>query len=142
MPVLRGEHDRPVAVGIERRLQNLVGLLQRRTVHLLTDPILLVDDRSQLGRFDLVVGEQKTQTAHRITHAAHRVDPRPYDEGDLARVDGPLCVDPGRLEQPAEPGVRRAPQHLQPEAGEQPVLPGERNQVGDGGDGDQIQIAV
>ena len=68
-----------------------------------------------------------------------RVDPRRELPRDRARVDLALGIDAGRLEQRGDAGARAALQPAQAERGEDPVLGGERNEVGDRAERDEIE---
>ena len=83
-----------------------------------------------LGR---VVGEQEPGGLERLPHPPGRVEPRGDGEGDGLEVDG-LGRDPCALEERRDARARRAPQALEAEPGDRPVLADDRRHVGDGPD--------
>ena len=80
---------------------------------------------------------QQLERQRGVLEPAGGVEPRREAEPDHARVDGAGC-DAGDLEERGQPRPRSAAQAAEADADERAVLAGERDDVGDGADGDDV----
>ena len=87
-----------------------------------------------------VVGEHQLDPGVGAVEAPGGVQPRAEAEGDVALVD-PLGLDPGGFHQRPQAGAGRAPDLVEPAADQEAVLADERDEVGDGGERDEVEVA-
>ena len=98
----------------------------------------LVGDRGgALG----IVGEHELEPGVGAVQAPGGVDPRGQAKADRARVERPR-VDLGHAQQRPDPGLGRRRQRVQALAHEAAVLVAQRDAVGHGGQGDEVQVLV
>ena len=124
-----------------------VGRPNRSTSREATMPMTPGCQSSGVQRFELarqarrlvgIVREQQPQTVVGITDAAGGVQPRREDEPDVPRPQRPAREARG-LDQRAQPRPARVGEHLEPVAHEDAVFARQRDDVGDGGEGDVVE---
>jgi hypothetical protein len=121
--------------------QQRLGLEADARLHV---PALRVDrvelHRDLAGAFG-VGGEQQLEPGVGAVEPPGGVEPRREAEADRPLVDA-AGVDPRDVHQRLQPGLACARQPPQPGADEPPVLAGERDDVGDRGERDQVEVLV
>ena len=88
-----------------------------------------------------VVREQQLERGAWVAEPAGRVDARAEPEADGARVDGGR-VDPGGAHERLEAGPLRPCERAEAGCDERSVLVQERDDVGDRGEGDEVEVAL
>ena len=139
MPPLAGEHDAEVGTRVVLPLQHFEGFGQRALVLGLPVPVRRIELLGELSCLGFVIGEQKPKRIRRLPDAARGVDSRCHHETQLSRRDlhdGHACY----VQQCGEAPYLRTRKAFQTMVDEHTVLTSERDEVGDGRKGNQIQV--
>ncbi len=141
VPGIRGQHDHPVPGEVEPALDHGHGLCQNPVVNLLAAPVLLLQPPGHGQGVVAVLGGQQGEGGVGVAHAAGGVEAGGYDEDDVRRFQL-APPEPGRLQHGHQSGFQALAQALQAEFGQDAVLPGEGDDVGDGAQGHQVQVLL
>ena len=127
------------------RLGPVLDLGDRRAQDPLLDRLTLAIQRlellGELRGLAPVGGEQELEGGLGAPEAARGVDPGCEAEADRRLVAGGR-IDSGDLHQRAEPGLLGLREAAQPRECERPALVDERDDVGDRGERDDVEVAV
>ena len=137
-PVRARHHHRRAALLEPEREQGLgLGLGQRLDLDLLAGAVEPVELGGDGARLDLVGGRQQPRAERRVADPPARIDARPDHE---AQMIGPRrTVGAGDVEQGRQPRPAALAHHLKPLDDEGPVEAGQRHDVGDRRERDEIE---
>ena len=137
MPVAPGDKQRIVALPGEVALDLLAGFLVDLLLLLLPDAVERLELRGALVGVDDMLGFKQLQRDVRIADPAGGVDARRHAESDVGR--GQLGAQLRTFDQGPDTGANLPPQRFDAVFDHDPVFAEERNDIGDGSEGDIVE---
>ena len=142
VPALPRDHQRRVARVVRLLIaERLLGPAQDLLLGIAALAVAAVELGGDLARPLLVGGQHQLDAGVGAVEPPGGVDPRAQPEGEVALVE-PLRLDLGDLEQRPHPRAAGLAQDLEAGAHQGPVLAAQRDQVGDGRQRHQVEVAA
>ncbi len=137
-PSLARHHHRCASLLETERRQRLgLGLGERGDLDLLAGAVQPIELGGNCARLEVVGRGQEPRAETRVADPPAGVDPRPDQEAEMIGPRRP--VGAGDVEQRREPGTAALAHHLQPLDDEGAVEAGQRHDVGDGRERDEVE---